>query len=342
LKFLCVMGVSFLVFNPTIVLPDTWREMLKFSSENRIGHDSYEFMGQLYRNQMSAWLAGVPWTFFFVFLGVKTTFLTTVLFLVGLPAILMRKLGDGRLLLFFWAFVWLLSYTFAGGKFTRYFTTAAPLVFITAAVGFYFLAKWAAERMSDQRVAAGVQIVLLIAVIAVPVARSLSASPHFRLYTNIVGGGSAAAGNYFPHDEFYDATTRQIIAAIGNSAAPNALVACETPALFEHYAARIGRADLKIISISDEVAMQALRADDFVADAKGRRYFSNKAYVDYLHNIQPYAVIMAGQTPSASVYKLDAATAAVLRSMAAERVNRSSERQQHPIERPAVPDTGPQ
>ncbi|MFZ1701524.1 MAG: glycosyltransferase family 39 protein [Pyrinomonadaceae bacterium] len=319
LKFIVIMGVSFLIFNPTILLPDTWREMLKFSSENRIGHDSYEFMGALYRNQMSAWLAGVPWTFFFVFLGVKTSLLTLILFVAGLPAMLMRKLGDGRLLIFFWALVWLLSYTFVGGKFTRYFTIAAPLVFIPAAVGFYFIVKWLSERMPSVRVAAGLQIVLFVVVIAFPVTRSLSVSPHFRLYTNGIGGGVAGAGTYFPHDEFYDATTSDIVAEIAKTATSNAIVACETPALFEHYAKKAGRGDLRMISMSDAAEMQQVGAEDYVVAARGRKYFSNRAYLEVLVTSNSSStMIYAGQIHSATIYRLDAATAERLRAIAGQ------------------------
>ena len=45
LQFAIIIGVVFLILNPTILLPETWREMLKFSTENRIGHDSYEYLG---------------------------------------------------------------------------------------------------------------------------------------------------------------------------------------------------------------------------------------------------------------------------------------------------------
>ncbi|MBV9240545.1 MAG: glycosyltransferase family 39 protein, partial [Acidobacteria bacterium] len=45
LMFFGLMGVVFLVLNPTILIPQSWHEMVKFSSEGRIAHDSYEFMG---------------------------------------------------------------------------------------------------------------------------------------------------------------------------------------------------------------------------------------------------------------------------------------------------------
>ena len=45
LLFLLIMSVVFLLLNPTILLPATWREMGIFAGQKRIGHDGYEFMG---------------------------------------------------------------------------------------------------------------------------------------------------------------------------------------------------------------------------------------------------------------------------------------------------------
>lgn len=314
--FFAVMGLSFLILNPTILLPETWREMLKFSSEKRIGHDSYEFMGELYRNQMSAFLNGVPWTFFFVFAAVKTSLSTLVLFLAGLPLLFRRKLADGRFFILFWAALWLLSYTFIGGKFTRYFTTAAPLIFIAAAVAFVFGVRWLSDRL-PARLAPLVQIVLFAAFLAIPLANSLSATPHFRLFTNTIGGGMARAGTYFPHDEFYDLSTREVAAEISRTAATGATIASETPALFEHYVERTGRTDLRFISLSDPAAMSLISEGDVVVWAMGRRYFSNTPYLEVLQNsaIRPYET-KAGAITSARIYLLDASTAAALRSTA--------------------------
>lgn len=316
ITFFAVMGVSFLLLNPTIVLPDTWREMLKFSSENRIGHDSYEFMGELYRNQMSAFLSGVPWTFFFVFAAVKTSLPTLVLFAIGLPLIFLRRLGDGRFLIFFWACFWLISYTFIGGKFTRYFTTFAPVIMICAAIGFYFIAKQIGIFLGKSTaVSAAAQWILLTAAIAVPLANSVSSTPHFRLFTNSLGGGNSSAGSYFPHDEFYDLSTREIITEIAKDARHNAVVACETPALFEYYAKVVGRPDLQMISLSDAAKIGMLGEGDYVVAAKGRRYFSNSKQLAFLGStgLGPKE-IKAGDTVSALIYKLDAAAAAGIKS----------------------------
>lgn len=304
LTFFFVMGVTFLILNPTIVLPETWREMLKFSSEKRIGHDSYEFMGTLYRNQWTAWLSGVPWTFFFVFAWVKSSLAAILLFLVGLPLMFRRKLGDGRFFIFFWAFIWILCFAFGGGKFTRYFAVPAPLIFIVAAVAFCFIVKYLSEKM-PVAVRTPLQAALLIAVIAVPLANALSVAPHYRMFTNPLGGGHAAAGTYFPHDEFYDAATRQIVTEIAGRTASPASVACETPELFKYYSGKIGRTDLTFVSLSDREAVSQLKAGDFIVMAKGRRYFSNRAYEEILAKEPPAAEVGVAGIVAATIYQLN-------------------------------------
>ena len=318
IKFFIVSGLAFLILNPTILLPETWAEMLRFSSESRIGHDSYEFLGTLYRNQLTLWLAGVPWTFYYVFIAVKTSVLTLALFLVGLPMMFKKKLGDGRFFLFFWAFFWFMPFTVMGGKFTRYFTIAEPLVLISAAVGFYYSVKWLSGKFAEKPVFSAVfQTVMFAALIALSIFNSVKAAPHFRLFTNSLGGGETAAGSYFPHDEFYDASTREIVNEIVGRARPQAAVACETPTLFEYYARQAGRDDLIFVSLSDRSKVATLAAGDFIVAASGRHYFSNTAYLEFLERSSaPVAETKIIGITSARIYQLDENTHAGLQAIA--------------------------
>lgn len=306
-KFFFVMGVTFLILNPTIVLPDTWREMLKFSSESRIGHDSYEFMGRLYPHKVTDWLAGVPWTFYYVFIAVKTSLMTLAFFLIGLPVMFRRGLGDGRFYILLWAFLWFMPFTVLGGKFTRYFTFAEPLILIVAAAGFCFAVKWLADKLfGNSPFSVVCQLILFGILIAVPLFNSFSAAPHFRMFTNRIGGGMAAAGTYFPHDEFYDTSTREIVAAITQQAGTNAVVACETSSLFEYYGSKSGRKDLSFVSLSDKNEVAALKTGDFIVITRGRRYFSNTVYEEYLKSsATPSAETKVLGVTSALIYKLD-------------------------------------
>lgn len=316
LKFLVIMGIAFLIFNPTIMLPETWREMAKFSSESRIGHDSYEFMGRLYTHRMTDWLAGVPWTFYYVFIAVKSSVIVLAFFLVGLGLMFRRRLGDGRFFIFFWAFLWFMPFTIMGGKFTRYFALAEPLILITAAVGFCFTAKWLTHKFFPARQMAAVFRVLIFAVfLSMPLRNSLAVAPHFRLFTNFLAGGMAAAGSYFPHDEFYDGSTREIIAAIAPLARPGAVVACETPSLFEYYAGKNGRSDLIFVSLSDKNRVAGLRSGDFIVIARGRRYFSNTAYEEFLSDAVPTAEIKVLGITSARIYQLNESSTSQIQSL---------------------------
>jgi hypothetical protein len=319
LIFFVILGISFLILNPTILIPETWTEMLKFSGEKRIGHDSNEFMGQLYRNKVTLWLTGVPWTYYYVFILVKTPLLTLFSFLTGLFFIFRRKFGDGRFFIFFWLFLWFLPFTVMGGKFTRYFTIAEPLLLIIAAVGLFSLTRMLAKKVFPNQ--AGARQMLLLTAASILVAASLfssvSVNPHYRLYTNYFGGGNASAGFYFPHDEFYDTSTREAVAEIEKLAQKGAVVANETPYLFEYYIKKNGRADLISVSLSDKEQVAKLSAGDFIVAAKGRRYFSNQAYLEYLEkSLPPKAVVKIGEITSVVIYQLDETTAAQIRELA--------------------------
>lgn len=313
LVFLTVMGLVFLACNPTILLPGTWHEMRVFASEKRIGHDAYEFMGRLYENKATLWLKGTPWQFYYVFMGIKLPVPVLLAFLVGLPLLFRRRLlGAGRFFILFWLMYWFLPFTFMGGKFTRYFTIVLPVILIVAALGLDFVARWAGRRLklaTRSNDAAGYAYATIVALgLLAPAYAATSAKPYYRLYTNSLGGGIASAGDYFPHDEFYDASVPACAAEIVRQARPGALVANETPALFSYYAQRAGRSDLVSVSLSDPQARLRLGPGDFIIEARGRHYFSNDSLLKQLQNDYPsFVTISLGQIPAARLYQLTAA-----------------------------------
>ena len=315
LAFFAVMGAAFLVCNPTILLPGTWHEMRIFAGEKRIGHDSYEFLGRLYRNQMTLWLQGSPWYFYYVFMGVKLPLPALAGFVVGLPLLFRRRLGDGRYFLLFWLFFWFFPFTFMGGKFTRYFTFALPAVLMTSAVGVHYAAGLFGRLLTREGARGGGPVAYARATFALAVAAfslygSATAAPHYRLYTNALGGGAASAGGSFPHDESYDARTRDVASAVARLAAPGARVASETPELLAYYARLAGRTDLRSVSLSDRSALREFGPGDVVVLARGRRYLSNDELTARLGEAsQPAAAVSLGGVPSARVFVLDATTA---------------------------------
>lgn len=314
--FFAVMGLVFLILNPTILLPATWRQMLEFASYKRIGHDGYEFMGRVYSHKLMDWLYGVPWYFYFVFMWVKLPVLTIASFLVGLPVVLRKRVGDGRFFLFFWVLIGFIPFMFFGGKFTRYFTPVLPLVFIIASLGLQQVARFLAGRLSlssGASIKAYTRAMLYGLVVLSSAVTSLMAAPHYRLYTNRLGGGTEKAGSFFPQDEFYDAAIRDVVAEIARRARPGARVATETVGLATYYAGRVGRTDLQFISLSDAAAREALAEGDLLIAARGRRYFSNEALLARLRqSAQPAFRVYTGEVPAAEVYLLDQPTRALI------------------------------
>jgi hypothetical protein len=326
LVWFAVLGVAFVICNPTILLPGTWQEMRTFAGEQRIGHDAYEFLGHLYRNQVTLWLRGSPWYFYYVFMGVKLPLGVLVGCVAGLPLLFRRRLGDGRYFLLFWLFFWFFPFTFLGGKFTRYFTFALPAVLMTSAVGLHYLAGLLARLWSKRpggAARAGYEHFGLGLVVVLSFFASLKAAPHYRLYTNFLGGGEARAGSYFPHDEFYDSSTRDIANAVAALAPQGARVASETPELLAYYVRLAGREDLRWVSLSDRAALSEFRPGDLVVVARGRRYFSNDELTSRLEAAsQTAANISLGRVPSARVYALDAATFGVFEEVVKSGLNR--------------------
>lgn len=314
LMFFAIMGLVFLILSPTILLPETWKQMGLFAGGKRISHDGYEFMNHLYPQRLGDWLRGIPFYFYFVFTAVKLPLLTVLGFLVGLPLLFRRKLGDGRYFILFWFMMWVVAFCFPGGKFTRYYTTVLPAVLITSALGIQWAGRWLANRIAGFDVKHYVPATLAVIVIAASVISSVQAAPHFRLFTNSLGGGTAWAGYYFPHDEFYDASMRDVIAGIAIRARSGARIASESPSLATYYAERAQRPDLICLSLSDSEALKQLEPDDFIIVARGRRYFSNDAIVSTLRDrATPIVEVKLNSVPSAKVYQLDPTSLAIVR-----------------------------
>ena len=300
--FLVIMGIVCLILSPTVLLPETWRQMGLFAGGKRVSHDGYEFMNKLYTQRFDDWLNGIPVYFYVVLTAVKLPLLTLAGFVVGLPLLFRRKLGDGRYFLLFWFLLWVVAFCFPGGKFTRYYTTVLPAVLITSAIGIQFAGRWIAKHLSGFKhyVPASLAMIVIVA----SAVSSIQAAPHFRLFTNSIGGGTEWAGYYFPHDEFYDASMRDAMTEIASRAQPGARVASESPSLAAYYAERAGRTDLVCVSLSDPSAFNELRTGDFIIVARGRRYFSNDAIITALRtHSTPVVDLKLGTIPSAKIYQ---------------------------------------
>lgn len=319
LLFFVTMGVSFAILNPPIFLPATWHQMMNFASHKMVNHDSYEFMGRLYPHEVKSWFQGVPVYFYGLFFAIKLPLLTLISFLIGFPLLFRRKLGDGRYFLLFWMFFWL-QFSISGSKFTRYTVFVLPAVYTTAAIGAYYVIRWTARRVAELISKEGLRVYLKgglagLLVITAGLA-SVSAVPHYRMFTNIIGGGMSRAGADFPQDDFYDAELRQVLAEIAKGAKPGAQVASESIKVCSYYARVSTRPDLSCVYLSNLDAVKQLGPGDFIIAARGRHYFSNDDVLTFLRqSAQPSFNVPLGNVLAADVYLLNEATVAGLKKI---------------------------
>lgn len=321
--FLLIVGASFLIFNPTILLPDTWKAMVSFLSENRVGYkveSSYEYFGTIYRNKLTLWLLGVPWSFYYLFILVKMPVVTLLGLAGGLVLIFQKRLGDGRYFVFWYCFFWFVPFSILGGKFTRYFVFAEPAVLLIAALGI----SWFARKFSDRLASVpqfGIEnrnriyAVTFLLISMAPLVSALQAAPHYRLYTNSLGRTIEATGNFFPHDEFFDAALGETAKSIAGIAANGARVYSETPKLTEFHLRREGRSDLTSAWLSDPEELSLMRSGDIIIDARGRRYLSNADLLGKLEEAdEPAGMVKLGDVPAVRIYKVDDAYLSVLQA----------------------------
>jgi len=316
LKFFLVMGIVFLICNPTILLPGTWKAMSNFTSGRTMGHDSYEFLGRLYPHRFQDWLNGEPWYFYFVLIFTKLPILTLFSFALGLVLLFRQKSGDGRYFLLLWFALWSIAFMTPGGKFTRYITSILPAIIITAAIAVQFAARRVGTFVARAIGNPSIKIYArsaLASVIITAFWSAVMAAPHYRLNMNALGG-SARAGLYFPQDEFYDAYMRDVMNEIAKRARPGAGVASELPTVAAYYAQRANRPDLICLDMSESLELARLAPGDFVIDARGRTYFSNQAMLMRLRQAsRPAFSVAVGTTPAADVYVLDQGSLAAFR-----------------------------
>lgn len=318
IKFFFVMGVVFLICNPTILLPGTWKAMSNFTSYRNMGHDSYEFMGRLYPHRFQDWLRGEPWYFYFALIWTKLPILTLTSFVLGLGLLFRRKSGDGRYFLLLWFGLWAIAFMTPGGKFTRYLTSVLPAILITSAIGVQFaarrLGRFCARVFQNESLKVYARSALASLVIISAFWSAARVAPHYRLYMSVLGGGPAKAGLYFPQDEFYDAYVQDTMIEIARRARPNARVASELPSLAAYYAQRANRPDLICVELSDPAELEKLTPGDFVIDARGRNYLNNQAMLARLRQTSaPVSTIAVGSIPAAYLYVLDQNSLAALR-----------------------------
>ncbi|HWW77574.1 MAG TPA: glycosyltransferase family 39 protein, partial [Pyrinomonadaceae bacterium] len=304
--FYFVVAGAFLLANPAVLLPVTWKYLSAYSSEGLLTHHGYLMGETLYHNVVSKGPFGAtPLYFYALYLLIKTPPAVLLAFLAGLVALLRRWREPGAAFLLFMLFFWLVPYSLSGAKWLRYTLSLTPFVYMTAAVGVVSLVRGLLRLLKFRRRQWLVRAAWALAValfVGAPAWAAYKSAPHYALYTNALAPRSA--GYYFPHDELYDDGLREAIKYVAERAPRGAVLANETPGVVRYYLARYGREDLNPQVISDpRFDVTAAPAPVYVILQRGRTYFENRDEMSAVRaGFKPEEQIVVNGVVAAEVY----------------------------------------
>lgn len=318
-----VMGVVFILANPSILIPSVWHYLLQYTHEDFIAHHGYQMMGKMYLNFPQQMIFGVPVYYYALYFLVKTPLPVLLLFLFGSVNLIRPRGHYGKQFLLYVFFLWFLAYSIVGAKWMRYSLHFIAFFYMIAAAGFFD--AWSSVKSGWDRfrglrrtrlrwvpASAGV---LLVGILFLNAFTNL---PYSLLYVNPLGGGVAYAATYSPQDEYYDAGFPQAYAYLAQQAPANSVIATDAQGVFKYYTQKFGRPDLQLTLLSAKNLDLPNPGSVYVLLHEGNRYFENEGIFQSLEaNEKPLQVIPLRRQNVVRIYRLNPWEYAELKKSAA-------------------------
>jgi hypothetical protein len=309
-SFFLIIGIAFVLANPTILLPKVWEYLNAYSGEKLLTHTGYLMGDHLYKNTFSRspfW--GTPVYFYMLFLAIKVPLTVLAAAVAGFFVSLRRWRSPGAGFVLFMLLLWVVPYSLIGAKWPRYMLSLMPFLYMSAAIGVATAISWATQAL--EKLKAGpwapkfVTAVLLLALVAVPGWTAYASAPHYSLYSNVLGDRYTAY--FFPHDEFYDDGLSEAIRFVAGRAPRNALIVSETPGVTGYYLERFDRTDLQSRVLSDLQFTVSDKEQAYFILQRGRTYFENQNKMQEVRN--RFHLVYAGCIKGHSAAEVYATTA---------------------------------
>ena len=294
---------AFFSTNFALLLPATWRHILRYLHGGQVIHTGYTFAHQIYVNTVDVTPWGIPPTFYLMFLATKVPGLVLAAFAVGLVQLARHSQERGFIFMRVFLLFFLLPYSLIAAKFVRYILPLLAFVDILAAVGIVWGLRQLARCITGSRwrllaVTAGT----LCCAIS-PLYAQISTHPFPGFYQNAIGAHIAPAGYLFP-EAFNDAGVREAVGLIARQARPRAVIASDATTVVAEYLARAGRSDMHAWSISrDGLPMGSV--ETWVLVQNEHRYFENEAVIEQLQRrLQPWREVRVLGAVAVQVFHL--------------------------------------
>jgi hypothetical protein len=275
-RFFLVIFLTFILVNPVVLSASNFSAILHWLHHDGITHNGYDFDGTLYLNFPSRLLAGVPWTFYFWLLFIKTPIPILVAVIAGSIMLLQERRTLASCFFLAFGVLQLAGLSVSGAKWVRYSLPVLPFLFLAG--GYAVQATWDHIReMKRSLPFAGLAAAILF---ALPLLELNAWSPYQSFYLNSIGGGQKDIARYFGQDEVSEFDTREVAQQVCSSPDAGFRLATARPMSMTYYVENCGRTDIEVVPLYDRHYQP--REGDMIVLEPSRRFFETQRFFDAL------------------------------------------------------------
>src|SRR5215472_12593061 len=242
-RFFLVILLTFILVNPVVLFPSNFSAILQWLHHDGITHSGYDFDGRLYLNFPSRLFAGVPWTFYFWLILIKTPIPILVVVIVGIIMLLRQRRTLASCFFLALGVLQLAGLSVSGAKWMRYSLPVLPFLFLAG--GYAVQATW--DRVMEKKMLLAFVAVASATLFALPLLELSAWSPYYSFYLNSIGGGQKNIARYFGQDEVSEFDTREVAQQVCSSADAGARLATARPMTMTYYVENCGRTDIEVV-----------------------------------------------------------------------------------------------
>ena len=302
--FYAAMLVAFLLANPAVLLPATWRYVAAYAGGATITHHGMFYSGRVYPNTVDTTPWGLPWSYYLRYLVTKIPTPLLAAIGLGVAELVRRRRERGAVFARVMLVLFLLPASLVASKFVRYLLPALAVLDVVAALGVVRAldlmvgAGWSARA----RTAAGVLVAAVM--VGAPLMAQVSSAPHYSLFQNAMGERLAAPGRTYPDDELYDTGMREAVSWIAERARPGAALASDAPGVVAEYLRRANRPDLEARSLSME-GLSTPPTEAWLLAQDSHSYFESLPVIEQVRRRRtPDFVYRVWGTPAVEVFRM--------------------------------------
>jgi len=275
------MCAAFLVANPIIVMPETWRYMASYVQGDMLAHHGYLYAGALYVTNVPISPLGVPATYYLRFLGTKVPLVLLAALVPGVIEMIRRREERGFVLLRVLTVFLLVPYSLMAAKFLRYSLPILATLDLVAAVGLVAGIGWLMRKGWLSAVTrTSVSMLALVVFTGGLVYAQQDGAPFYSLFQNGIGARVDRAKSAFP-EATYDYGVREAVETIAAASGPSATIVSDAPAVVAYYLRRDGRLDITARSLSAG-GLTSGAAETWVIVQDEHTTFENRLLVEQL------------------------------------------------------------